>query len=461
MNIALSPATQRMMALLGAATLLLGAVLMPMKMMLLVPALVLGLLLLALYQFPRALAVLLVMTCALALDFQMDVTLNTGIGAVLVKSVPFGIAAVLLLRYGPSREINWPFLTFTAIAGLSLAILPIGHVATNEDMLRSYIGSAAPFVLGFAVAPRRFWTLLIRGAALVPIISAVCSVPAMAIGFWTPFDIGGRFQGMHSPPFLAGFCVTAIFACLLEYLRGFRALWLVVAGLDLAILMLTQARAPLISVLLFLGLVFLLSGREIMPLRRKVDLVMGGVLPGLILLSPAIWYAMNRIRDMANDMSGRDIIWPYFLDAIEARPLFGFGLGAGKLIVNPEDPTIRLLGSSAAHNEYLRLSVDAGILGCAAIFLSIAAWVWIGSRRCPSSDRLVLRAALAAALLHSGFDNTLIASTALMQFSFFAAAMARGQADLRETSSRRSRRRHESRLEEGAMSAVLARQGRW
>jgi O-antigen ligase len=107
--------------------------------------------------------------------------------------------------------------------------------------------------------------------------------------------------------------------------------------------------------------------------------------------------------------------------------VFGFGSGAGKLIVDPEDPTIRLLGSNAAHNEYLRLSVDAGVVGCAAIFLSIIVWIWHGTRRAKPVDRLVLRCALFAALVHSAFDNTLIASTAVVQFCFFAAAIARAR----------------------------------
>ena len=73
----------------------------------------------------------------------------------------------------------------------------------------------------------------------------------------------------------------------------------------------------------------------------------------------------------------------------------------------------------------------------------------------------MLRAGLLAALVHSGFDNTLIASTALMQFSFFYAAMARAKIDSREMAPRRSQHgRREARPEEGVMSAALARQAR-
>jgi O-antigen ligase len=463
MNIALSAATQRVIALLGAAFILIGAIAMPERMLQLVPLMVLGLAALAFYQFPRALAAVLILCIGLGLDIQTDMMAGFGgsLGVVIVKMVPFALTGALVLRYGPTREVNWPFLTFVAIAGLSIAILPIGRVATNADMVRSLIGSTAPFALGFALAPRRVWTLIIRGAAVVPIISVLGSVVTTVAGIWPWFDVGGRFQGLHTPPFLGGFCVTAIFAATLEYLRGFRLQWLIIGGLDLAILMLTQARAPLMAVGLFLGIIFLFSNRQIFPLQRKVDLAMGGMLPGLIAIGPALYFAFNRIAGMSGDMSGRDIIWPYFIEAIKARPFFGFGLGAGKLIVNPEDPMIRLLGSNAAHNEYLRLSVDAGIVGCAAIFLSIIIWIWGGANKAPPSDKLVLRAALLAALLHSGFDNTLIASTALMQFSFFYAAMARAKVDIREMAPHRARhRRREAGPEEGVMSAALARQAR-
>ena len=450
------------MAASGAIGLLLVAVLRPEYLMLLLPAAVAALAALAFYQYPVGLVAVLVLTCGLGLDFQLDALTSAGgrgaaaLGAVVVKVVPFALAGMLVLRYGVNNAVNWPFMTFVAIAGLSLAILPMGRVAGFGDMARSFIGSAAPFVLGFALAPRRVWTALVWGAALVPVVSALGSVLTEIAGFYPMFGTFGRFQGLHSAPFLAGFCVTAIFASTLEYLREFRLRWLLLGGANLAIMLATQARAPFIATALFLLLIFVLSGPRIFPLRRKVDLVMGGMVPALILLGPALLYALQRFTGESENFSGRDIIWPYFLDAIERRPLFGFGLGAGKLIVDPEDPTIRLLGSNAAHNEYLRLSVDAGIIGCAAIFLSIVAWIWIGSRKCPPADRLVLRAALAAALLHSGFDNTLIASTGMMQFCFFAAAMARARIDAREMGlQRRSRARRQQ--EEGTMSAALAR----
>ena len=432
-----TPMNLRVIGVAGVLALLAAAMLVPETTLLAMPLLVLLLAVLLFFQFPQLLAALLVLVYGAALDVQVDnLTAVAGaasagaLGAALVKLVPFALTAVLLLRYGFNQAINWPFLAFSGIAAISIAVLPMGRVVGNADMVRSFIGSTAPFALGFAMAPKRLWTGLCRGAALVPLISTLGGLLAGLVGFYSPLDSFGRFQGLHSPPFLAGFCSTAIFAATLEYLRGFRLPWLLLGGLNLAILLATQARAPFAAVLLFLGIVFLLSNRHTFPLKRKVDLVMGGMLPGLVLLGPILAYAMQRFfqPDYSGsdfNFSGRDIIWPFFLDAIERRPLFGFGLGAGKLIVDPADPGIRYLGSNAAHNEYLRLSVDGGIIGCAMIFAALIAWVLVGTRRAPLTDRLVLRAALAAVLLHSGFDNTLIASTAVIQFTWFAAALAR------------------------------------
>ncbi len=433
MDTAFSPALQKFIAASGAVALLLTAVLGPEYLTVLLPAAVAAMAALLFYQFPVAIVGLMVLTYGLALDIQLEIMTGgagggaAGAGAAAVKMVPFALTAALVLRYGVSRTVTWPFLAFVAIAAASLAILPMGRIAGFGDMVRSLIGSTAPFAVGLALAPRRVWTALCRCAALVPLISVLGGVVTEIAGIYPMMDRVGRFQGVHSPPFLAGFCVTAIFASTLEYLRGFRLRWLLLGGVNLAIMLATQARAPFIAVALFLLLVFVLSEPRVLPLKRKVDLVMGGMVPAVILLGPALLYALQRFTGESENFSGRDIIWPYFLDAIERRPLFGFGLGAGKLIVDPEDPTIKLLGSNAAHNEYLRLAVDAGVVGCAAIFLSIILWIWNGTRRARPADQLVLRCALVAALLHSGFDNTLIASTAVMQFSFFAAALARAR----------------------------------
>jgi O-antigen ligase len=430
-------------ALASVTGLLLAAVAAPQIALALLPAVAALLVGLLFYEAPVLAVVLLAACYGLALDVQLDIMAASGaaggvgtLGAAVVKIIPFGIAAMLCLRHGIASAINWPFLAFAVVAAISIAVLPIGRVSTFGEMVRSFIGSTAPFVLAFAAAPRAFWSTMCKAVVFVPLTSAALGLfVAAPIGFYAAFDDNWRFQGLHSAPFLAGFCTTAIFAATLEYLRGFRTRWLVLGGAALAVLLATQARAPMIAVVVFMLGVLLLSGPRVFPAKRKLDLVMGGLVPAGLLLGPLVVLALDRFlgADEFARFSGRDIIWPYFLQAIETRPLFGYGLGAGKLIVNPEDPQIRLIGSSAAHNEYLRLAVDAGIVGTVAVFGAIIAWVWGGTRGVRPADRLVLRCALVAALLHAGFDNTLIASTAVIQFGWFTAALARARMERAET----------------------------
>jgi O-antigen ligase len=442
--------------LLTITGLLVAAISVPQLALALMPAAAALMIALLFYEAPLLAVALMVGSYGLALDIQLDLLADKGagtigtMGAAVVKIIPFAIAAMLCLRYGFAKAINWPFLAFTLIAAVSLVVLPIGRVSTFGEMVRSFVGSTAPFVLAFAAAPRPLWSALCKAVVLVPLISAGAGLVTTVVGFYPSFDMNWRFQGLHSPPFLAGFCVTAIFAATLEYLRGFKTRWLVLGGAVMAVLLATQARAPLIAVGIFLLFVFVMSDRKIFPIKRKVDLAMGGLLPAMVLLGPLLVFAMDRFLSGdpgATNFSGRDIIWPYFLDAIETRPLFGYGLGAGKLIVDPEDPMIRLIRSSAAHNEYLRLAVDAGIIGSALVFISLIVWIWGGTRKARPTDRLVLRCALFAALIHSGFDNTLIASTAVIQFTWFGAALARarmerpehaGRAALRDALARRA-----------------------
>jgi O-antigen ligase len=426
-----------LLALISSLSLLALAALAPQTALALLPAALAVVVALLFYEVPLLAVGLLVVVYGLAVDVQIDLVASgsTGaLGAAVVKLVPFSIAGMLCLRYGFSSQINWPVLAFTVVAVISIVVLPMGRVSSTGEMVRSYVGSVAPFVLAFAAAPRRVWSAFCKGVVFVPLVSAAAGLLAGLAGIYPAFDLNWRFQGMHSPPFLAGFCTTAVFAATLEYLRSWRMKWLLLGGVALAVLLATQARAPLMAVALFLVVVFLLADRRVLPLKRKVDLAMGGMLPALLLLGPVMVFAADRLLGEGElNFSGRDVIWPYFLSAIETRPLLGYGLGAGKLIVDPEDPMIRLIRPNAAHNEYLRLAVDAGILGCALIFACIVAWIWLGTRRAAATDRLVLRAALLAALLHSGFDNTLIASTAVVQFSWFAAAMARARLEQHDT----------------------------
>jgi hypothetical protein len=282
---------------------------------------------LAFYQFPLAMVCALVLTYGLALDIQLDVLTQRGRrwgGRRGARRVG-GQGGALRARWRAAGALRPQQRHQLAVHGLrrhrraQLAILPIGRVAGFGDMARSFIGSTAPFVLGFALAPRRVWTALCRGAALVPVISVIGSVFT---------EIAGLLPHVRQLRPLPGPAFGALPGRLLRD-RHLRVHARVPARLPPPLaaarrreprrLLATQARAPFIAVRCSCSSFSCCPGAH-PPAEAKVDLVMGGMVPAVLLLGPALLYALQRFTGESENLSGRDIIWPYFLDAIEQRP---------------------------------------------------------------------------------------------------------------------------------------------
>jgi O-antigen ligase len=143
---------------------------------------------------------------------------------------------------------------------------------------------------------------------------------------------------------------------------------------------------------------------------------------------------LNVLSSEASDLSGRDVIWPYFEDAWDASPWVGWGVGAGKVVVDPESLTAKLLGTTAAHDEYLRIGVDGGYVGLGLLIVLMALWVIFWTRHAIRTDKWIIRMVFLAFALHSITDNTLIAATASVLFAWVSAVFARSELEWRDTS---------------------------
>ena len=118
------------------------------------------------------------------------------------------------------------------------------------------------------------------------------------------------------------------------------------------------------------------------------------------------------------------MIWPLFEAAFRSSPWIGWGVGAGKVILPVASGIDRLIGTNAAHNEYLRIGAEGGVLGLALLILLLAAWTVRGSRRLPAGQRWLARAVMVAFAIHSATDNTLIATTSSVFFIWISATFA-------------------------------------
>ncbi len=349
----------------------------------------------------------------------------------LVKLTGLVLAVLAALRYGVVADLFNPGFAFLAMFAVGLA----GGLHPNltlADSLRSLAGSVAPFAFGFVRAPRSWCDAVIAMVIRLPALVVLGGLGLDLAGVHALFGeaAGLRLAGMGHPAFLAGFALAGVYAALVELFRDGRGRDLAWLGANLLILALTGARAPLMLALavVALALLFLPARRFDALARLPLLLAAGLLLPLLAVVAGKLTSIrlFNVLSDDPEGLSGRDLIWPLFQDAWAERPWTGWGVGAGKTLVDPDSLIAHLLGTTTAHNEYLRIGVDGGWLGLGLLGLFMAGWVWRHGTRLAQSDKAILYLVFMAFAVHSFTDSTLIATTGCVLFAWVAAVFARG-----------------------------------
>ena len=130
--------------------------------------------------------------------------------------------------------------------------------------------------------------------------------------------------------------------------------------------------------------------------------------------------------------TGRAHFWSVALDIIADHPIIGAGLGSFGLAYTHYDSRNGLLRLEQAHNDYLQILSDAGIIGGLLGLFFIIVLFRRGFLRANSSDIFrngVAIGALAgcfAVLVHSFYDFTLHTTSNALLFLVFAALATLG-----------------------------------
>ncbi len=362
-----------------------------------------------------------------------DVTGQGGVITAVVKVLGLALLVVCMVRYGARLDRFNPSFAFLFmfVTGLAHGLWP---TLTVIDSVRSLIGSAAPFAFSFSRLSRRWCNAIINTTIWVP--SFIVGFGAvLALVHYRPLftsEAGAfRLAGSTHPAFLGGFAAIAIYAALVELYRDGRPRHLVAIVINYVILGLSGARAPLAGALGVTAVVFFFLRSQPFPMRRRLPMVLFGMLALPVLAALATGSSgirlLNVLSNHAESLSGRDLIWPLFRRAWDASPMFGWGIGAGKNVVDPDSLLAHLLGTVAAHNEYLRMGVDGGYVGLGLLILLMAVWAITWTRHAPRTDRFIMRAVFIAFAIHSATDNTLIAATASVMFAWVSAVFARAE----------------------------------
>jgi O-antigen ligase len=241
-----------------------------------------------------------------------------------------------------------------------------------------------------------------------------------------------------------------------------RLIYLFFAGLMGVALVMTASRGGIIS--LVAEIVFLVIVTAIWRkhgIRRRVGssrlkdaatraalaaALIFGLFLGVILLGGE--FSLNRFIDSVNTddpTTGRAHFWSVTLDIIKANPVAGTGLGAYGVIYTRYDSRNGLYRLEQAHNDYLQVFSDAGVVGGVLAFAFVVLLFYRGFGRARSRDNFRRGVALAAlggcfaVLVHSFFDFTLhTTSNALLFLVLAALATLNGRV---EDAPRRRRRK--------------------
>ncbi|MDR3532898.1 MAG: O-antigen ligase family protein [Rhodopila sp.] len=421
-------------AMLLAAILACGLLAPPLFWLLLAATVAAGVAFLAL-RFPTGFCV----AWLLLTGMSLEMTLHDLVGAetyqpaiAVVKGIEIGLGFLCALRFGPRLDPLCPVWAFLAIltSGLVHGLYP---GLTTADSLRSMIGSAAPFVFCFCRVPRSWAGAIIRATKWCPLLAVAGCVPLTMAGIRPLFiDSGGaRLGGLGHPAFLAGVCLPAIYACLIQLFREGRRGDLLLLLANGLILLLTGARAPCACAVGVTGFSLISIRSSTFAPRDRLLLIMAALalLPLLALLAGDLGEVrlFNVVINETGNLSGRGLLWPRFEDAAAQSPWFGWGIGAGNAVIPPDGRIARMLHTWAAHNEYLRIEVEGGVCGEALLVALFTGWVIVHTRELPPSDRRIMRLAFLALAGHAFTDNVLISTPACVMFAFATAVFARGR----------------------------------
>jgi hypothetical protein len=374
-------------------------------------------------RFPVAATLLWIIAIEITPDQWFSGAHETVIG--VEKGAGVALVALLGLRFGWRRDRYNPGFAFVAMffTGLLHGLYP-GLTLTSS--LRTLIGSAAPFAFGFVTTGPAFRRAVVRTVTAGPLLNLITGAALAALHVHAIYTMEGgvfRLAGAGLPAFLGGFALIAIYAGLLEMLRP-QPVNLLEPGLlvlNFGILLLTGARTPLaLASLLILGVI--LAKRNLTALAAA-----GAMLAVAILFLGQFSFirAVDLVQSgQAGNLSNRDLIWPYFEAALTASLWLGWGVGAGKMVVPATHGIAQLIGTNAAHNEYLRIGCEGGVVGLALLILCMALWAARGARAMPIAEGWFMRLVFIAFAVHSATDNTLIATTSSVMFIWITAVFS-------------------------------------
>jgi O-antigen ligase len=382
----------------------------------------------------------------------------------LLGMLLLGVVQLLPLRNPGASGISVPFVK-------SLSLDPYATRLVLVQTLALIIYFAATLV--FTDTPKRL-RLLVRTIIIFGFFLAIFGLTQSftspnkvywlrELGQSTPF---GPFINRHHfagyMELTIGLPLGLLFSGSIE--KEKRLIYLFAAGLMAVALIMTNSRGGIIS--LIAEVLFIVAAMGFRRRHKKESrsashrgglrsaAVKAGLALGIVLalfisvVSLGGEEALNRFVGTVNSedpTTGRAHFWDVTLDIIKTHPVLGTGLGTFGVVYTRYDTRNGLYRLEQAHNDYLQVLSDGGIIGALLGLFFIVYLFRMGFARRESRDRFrrgVATGAIAscfAVLVHSFFDFTLhTPSNALLFLVLTAVATMNGRVEEAQNRRRRS-----------------------
>lgn len=389
------------------------------------------------WEFPEPALIALYSTVPMGLENILGRDPSTIVS--LQKTCMIGVCAILIVKRGFSGQFNGPALAITVAAFFSGMFGSVHGKIDLSSMMRALLGSIAPFVVIWIRPRQTTRNHLILAVALGPLLSVAFGIALNIFGIHALFGVDQygipRLQGTTIPAFMAFLAVAAVMASFTEYALSGEARWLLLTIAAALCVLASGTRIPIVCVVLFCLIVLLFGRGPRFGVRRRGRLwlmALAGATLAALALGPAL-FARTFGRTGANaglNTSGRDVLWPIYANAISRYPLFGQGIGTYRVLVDPED--VKYQGTLAAHNEYLRIGADLGVVGLTLIIVGHVIWFHTQWRFLNKIERVVVVAFGISFACYSLTDNTMIAPITPNIYLWLAMLMDRARARAEE-----------------------------
>ncbi|MGX2039523.1 O-antigen ligase family protein [Methylocaldum sp. MU1018] len=312
------------------------------------------------------------------------------------------LAALLFAFTRPRIRANFVLLGFIILVTFVCGLLSEFDAFTWNRYLRSLVSLCA-FLLFFTAVPEdrdRDFMLLI--AAFIPLVSVLLGTVYEALGIsrlWITDYLGTRrLAGDMGPAFLGGAGFTGAVAASYLTLQK-RPRYLLLALVNAGITMLTASRMPSALALGVTGAMLFMESRS--AVFRVLMILYGSVVVA------GLFYLMGdqlMTRMSSDAMSGRDLIWNELHGYVHRFPYLGVGLGHQMDLLSAR--VSATTHTVAAHNEYLRFTVEVGYVGVSLMGGLFMAMLVNLLRHPQLTKKWAFLMVCAAFFVYSATDNT-------------------------------------------------------